>query len=199
MNMGISAALGFVLGIFVQGESPFFLLRSMLVGYHLADGSQLAAMIDGGGVTSMMRAGFIVLFSSAYAGIFEGTGMLDWASDLTRKAAKKAGLFPVTMAFGTLLCMVSCNQSLALLLTGQLCAGNYESKKDFAVDLGNSTCLIAGLIPWSIACAIPLSVLGVTAAAIPWSLYLWLNPLCHLCWRLIRPAPMKKTAEESAR
>ena len=116
--------------------------------------------------------------------------MMDWAKDFTTKASCRMGVFPVTLAFSILLCAVSCNQSLALMLTSQLCGHNYADPKDQAADLANTSCLIPGLIPWSIASAIPLSVLGVQASCLVFAVYLWGSPLCHLLWRLHRPVKM---------
>lgn len=39
---------------------------------------------------------------------------------------------------------------------------------------------IAGLIPWCIACAVPLSMLGVGVEALPYACLLYLIPLCYL-------------------
>lgn len=47
----------------------------MIFGYRSED-PQLAAMMNGGGFLSMVQVSVIVGISSAYAGIFEGTGLL---------------------------------------------------------------------------------------------------------------------------
>ena len=56
----------------------------------------------------------------------------------------------------------------------------YENKEELAMDIENSGILIAGLIPWSIACSIPLSMLGSDYRAIPFAFLLWLIPICYL-------------------
>ena len=48
------------------------------------------------------------------------------------------------------------------------------------MDIANSGVLIAGLIPWCIACSVPLSALEVSAAAVPYACLLYLIPLCYL-------------------
>ena len=53
-------------------------------------------------------------------------------------------------------------------------------REELAMDIENSGILIAGLIPWSIACSIPLAMLGADASALPYALLLWLIPLCYL-------------------
>ena len=39
---------------------------------------------------------------------------------------------------------------------------------------------VAALIPWSVAAAVPLAVLGVGPAALPLAFFLWLLPLSRL-------------------
>ena len=48
------------------------------------------------------------------------------------------------------------------------------------MDIENSGILIAGLIPWSIACSVPLSMLGVGSGALLYAYLLWLIPICYL-------------------
>ena len=47
------------------------------------------------------------------------------------------------------------------------------------MDIANSGVLLAALIPWSIAIAIPLTMLGVGLEAIPWCALLYLVPICY--------------------
>ena len=62
----------------------------------------------------------------------------------------------------------------------QVLGGAYQDREELAMDIENSGILIAGLIPWSIACSIPLAMLGADASALPYALLLWLIPLCYL-------------------
>lgn len=60
--------------IFLQGASLPNLVRAAVFGYHAPD-PVVAEMLNGGGIISMLRVAAIVCLSSAYAGIFEGTGL----------------------------------------------------------------------------------------------------------------------------
>lgn len=188
VNMGVSAAVAAVLGMTVQGLTPAALLKSAVFGFSMQNDGAVAAMMDGGGIQSMLRAGLIVMFSSAYIGIFEQTEMLGGAKEKLAQLSEKTGLFPTTLLVGIGASAVACNQTLALLLTDELCASGYKDPHQFAEDLANSTTLVPALIPWNIACAIPLGVLGVGAGALAWGFYIWLSPLCQLVWRRFVPA-----------
>ena len=47
-----------------------------------------------------------------------------------------------------------------------------------ALVLEDTTIVLAALIPWSVAVAVPLAVLEVPTAAILTAVYLYLQPLC---------------------
>ena len=80
--------------------------------------------------------------------------------------------------------MIFCNQTIATILSEQLLGDMYKkrgaSSQELASDIGNSLITICGMIPWSIACAVPLSMLDVGIGAIPFGVFLWLNPLCYI-------------------
>lgn len=40
--------------------------------------------------------------------------------------------------------------------------------------------IIAGLVPWCIACSVPLAMMGVNYGAVPFAFYLWLIPIYYL-------------------
>ena len=48
------------------------------------------------------------------------------------------------------------------------------------MDMENSVILIAGLIPWCIACSVPLGMLGAGVSSVPFACYLYLLPLIEL-------------------
>ena len=76
--------------------------------------------------------------------------------------------------------MIACNQSLATLLTAQLCEELYTRRSDLALDLEDTVIVIAPLIPWSIAGAVPLASIGAPDSSILFAVYLYLLPLYRL-------------------
>lgn len=73
--------------------------------------------------------------------------------------------------------MVSCNQTLSTILTNQLCKEVEPEKKERAIDLENTVIVVAPLIPWCIAGAVPLETIGASSASILAACYLYLIPL----------------------
>lgn len=162
--------------LFLQKMSLGGLLSCLVFGYQPPMGGE---MLGGGGILSMGTVAGIVLLSSSYAGIFEATGLLDGFEEGIRRLAEKWGSFRATAAVSIPVSAISCNQTLATILTGQLCRSLGPTRQDRALHLENSVILLAALIPWNIACSVPCATLEVGMDCLPYALYLYLVPLAN--------------------
>lgn len=181
-NMLVSIVLAFGLALFVQHRSVNELLEIMVWGYHASD-LELAHMLDGGGISSMLRVASIVCLSSSFSGIFKGTGMLRGVEKLLDTFREKAGAYPAVLVSSIFTGLVSCNQTLTLVLTHQLCSPFIKKKETMALFLENTAEVIPALIPWSIACTGVLDTVGVPGhGAVFCAFYLILLPL----WGIVR-------------
>ncbi|MDE6881066.1 MAG: hypothetical protein K2P20_06870 [Oscillospiraceae bacterium] len=167
------------LAVGIQGASLPELARAAWSGYHPADPA-LDAALGGGGVLSMAESYIIVALTGLYSGILEGTGSLAPLSGRAEALAARIGRFPAMIAVSTLCAAVLCNQAVTSMMGQQLLGRAYADREELAMDIENSGILIAGLIPWSIACSIPLAMLGADAGALPYAALLWLIPGCYL-------------------
>lgn len=167
--------------LILQGRAPLDLLKTALVGFAAAD-AQVAAMLNGGGVTSMLRVAAIVCLSSSYSVLFQKTGLLDRVKGAIGRLAGRTSPFFAMLTTSALAGMVACNQSLTILLVHQLCRELHEDPSDMALDLEDTAVVVAPLVPWSIAGAVPLSAVGAPGISVLLACYLYLLPL----WRLIR-------------
>ena len=177
--MAGSIAVSAALAVAVQGFTPGQVLLVAWEGYHPADRA-LDAVLGGGGVTSMMVSYVIVLLTGLYSGILEGTGGLEPLRHRAEALAERIGAFPAMIVVSALVAMVLCNQAVTSILSEQLLRRRYDDREELAMDIENSGILIAGLVPWSIACSIPLTMLGASYGAVGYALLLWLIPLCYL-------------------
>ena len=177
--MAGSIAVSAVLAVAVQGFTPRQVLLAAWEGYHPAD-TALNAVLGGGGVTSMMVSYIIVILTGLYSGILEGTGDLEPLQQKAETMAGRIGAFPAMIVVSALTAMVLCNQAVTSILSEQLLHRCYDDREEMAMDIENSGILIAGLVPWSIACSIPLAMLGAGSSALFYALLLWLIPLCYL-------------------
>ncbi len=181
--MALSAAAAFLITTTVQDVSVPEALRIMLAGYHPTAGP-LASVVSGGGLVSMLTPFLMIPLAALYTGILEGTGALTQAQSVLERSADRIGRFPTMILLSILASMVLCNQTIVVMMEHQLIGPVYARSgaehEELAMDIANSGVTIAGLIPWCIACAVPLSMLGVGIEALPYACLLYLIPLCYL-------------------
>lgn len=172
-----------VVGCFVEKVAFLDILKTLIFGYNSLDNG-LGAILNGGGMLSMMEVVIILSISCAYSGIFNRTDMLKSLLDKIEDACSKLGRFQVTLLVSLLTSMIFCNQTIASLMCNDLLTKPYEntggSRQELAIDMENTVIIVVGLVPWAIACTVPLTFLGVGMEALPWAAYLYLVPLCYI-------------------
>ena len=151
----------------------------LLNGFHSTDVT-VAAMLNGGGITSILKVGAIVCISSSYSGIFQATGILNGFQKMVCLLADRTKPYFAVLVTSILTSVMACNQTLAIMLTGQLCSRTEPDKLRFANNLEDSAVIIAPLVPWSIACAVPLTAAGAPGYSVLFAVFLYLLPLCDL-------------------
>ena len=178
-TMFISIVSGIVICAVVQQMSMSEIAATLWGGY-VADNMQLGAMLDGGGIVSMVNVIAIVCLSSSYFGIFNGTNMLESVQHSVELLADKTTNFFTGTVVSIVAIMISCNQTLAVMLTYQLNKDIYDDDKKTASMLADTAIVIPPLIPWSIACAVPLAAIDAPVASIFFASYLYLLPLAGI-------------------
>lgn len=176
ITMSISILCGMAVAFFIQKVSPARLVSIVLWGYTPED-PEVAALLSGGGIQSMVKVFCIVCLSSCYSGMFNGTGLLEGFRGSLNRLSQKILPFGSILVTSILTVMVSCNQTLAIMLTQQLCRDTEPDPETMASHLENTAVVIAPLIPWSIAGAVPLATVGAPTASILAACYLYLLPV----------------------
>lgn len=184
--MLISAGIAVIVALFTQEVSPGALLSFALSGYR-TQSPALSAMLDGGGITSMLRSACIICIASCYAGLFRHLGLLDFLHTLVDKTDSRLGHYATVLLVSLPVSAISCNQTLAIMLTNQVTAALPVTDQERALNLEDSVVVTAPLIPWSIASAVPLASVGAPSLSILAACYLFLLPV----WRLIRKQVIK--------
>ena len=181
--MAISVVAAFVLTVTMQDLHIAETVKIAIFGYH-PENSALAQVMSGGGFVSMFPTMVMNVFAAACTGLLEGMGLLEGLRGRLTVMREKIGLLPTLTASGTLIIMCVCNQTISIMMAHQLLGSIYEKEgkehEEFAMDIANSIVTIAGLVPWSIACSVPLSMLGVGISALPYACYLYFVPICYL-------------------
>jgi NhaC family Na+:H+ antiporter len=178
ITMSISILLAIIFSLIFQKESFYQIFRYLIFGYR-SNNPDINALFKGGGIISMLGPTVIILIASCYAGIFEKTGLLNGLKSKIRLLADKTNEFFAIFMSGIFTNMISCNQSLATILTYQLCKG-FKSDQELAIDIENTTILMASWVPWSIALAVSAKTLNVDTSAVIFAFYVYILPLYHL-------------------
>lgn len=191
--MSVSILTALPICLWVQQVPLMELVQAMLTGFHTQD-AQLSAMINGGGITSMVKVAAIVSLSSSYSGIFQKTGLLNSAKQAIAALSGRTTPYFATLCTAIVASMIACNQTLAIMLTQQLCSSLREDPQATAIDLEDSAVVVAPLVPWSIAGAVPLASVGAPSASVLLACYLYLVPL----WRTVTSLVEKKKVPRTA-
>lgn len=193
--MSVSILAAVVLCIFLRHLDAVTILKTAILGYTASD-AEVGAMLNGGGIISMMRVALIVMISSAYSGIFRKTGLLDGLCGRVTALRDKTSPYASMLLTAVLASLLACNQTLTIILTHQLCAPSQKDKEEFAINLENSAVVVAPLIPWSIAGATPLSTVGAPMTGMAFACFLYILPLCELVRRTAQQRAAKKASAQ---
>lgn len=183
INMLIGIAVGALLALFLQKITLLELFECILLGYDRKLGSDfLSQIIKGGGITSMVKAGFIVAVSSALNGVFEGTKMLDSILEFFTRNIKNTGhLILKSVVLSILAAMYGGSQTISIIMTAYIMKPAFKKQKvsvnTFARTIADTSVVLSPMIPWNIAGLVPALNMGVRVIDfIPYSYLCFILP-----------------------
>lgn len=189
ITMAVSILTGILLCLTVQKMPIGEVLHVLVMGFFPENNPELQRMLGGGGIQSMVHVGIIVCLSSSFSGIFERTGLLDGMSVQVERTAARITDYGAFLLTAVLTSMLSCNQTLATILTDQMAANVAPAARMRASWLEDTVIVISPLVPWSIAGAVPLAAIGAPDQSLLFACYLYLIPL----WNFFRPHFFEKS------
>ncbi len=173
----ISAA---TISIALQGTGIVELLRIAVLGFESPD-PLIGHVFGGGGIRSMLQPICMVTLAGTFAGIFEGTHTLDKLRGGAERLSDKLGLFPSLSLYGIAMCMLFCNQTIAIIMSSQLWSPIYDksgaSRQELSIDIANSVSVLASIVPWCVACSGPLGTLGEGFGALAYAYFPVILPI----------------------
>jgi len=198
ISMAVSILCGAAVAVFFQKETIGDVLKYIIMGYSRPEQSFLGDIMAGGGIISMINVVLIVLIAFSLSGVLEGASLLKFAGNLIIKLGKKAGIFAAVILTSIITGAFGGSQTLAVMLTYQLVRNMYDSagidKYELAVDLENTAIVMAPLIPWNIAGAVPAAALTADNSYVLYSFYLYLIPLANLVMKKFKIIKRHKMA-----
>jgi Na+:H+ antiporter, NhaC family len=184
--MLLSVLVASVIAVFVQGYQPLQVLNNILFGFRLNNHSLLQNIIEGGGITSMLKTCFVVFTACSLAGILEGIRAFDGIKNLLVNM-KLTGplLYGLTTVISTMTAAFGCTQSIAVVMTDEIMKDCYKKEENyqFALDIENSCILTSALIPWNIAALLCTATLSVSMYGfVPYAFYLYMFPIVYFLY-----------------
>ncbi|WP_455089135.1 Na+/H+ antiporter NhaC family protein [Peptoanaerobacter stomatis] len=183
--MFISIITATVLSVVYQGADIIDLLNVYVFGYK-AQNAELAKLMDGGGLVSMLKPVIIVLLSSAYFGVFDKTPILKPVKMFVEKFSRRFTVFGSMIFTAIFTSAIACSQALATVLTYQLTIDIQKDKYDHALDIENTAVILPTILPWNIAAAIPLTTIGASNESILFAFFIILLPIYTFIKRIIK-------------
>lgn len=179
---------GFIIMVTLQDMSIAEALKCCIVGFEPYE-EDLKDIIGGGGAVSMLETCGVIMLSCSYSGIFKGTDMLMELQDRINNIMNKTGRFIMMILLGIVTSIVFCSQTIAVILCSDLMTKPYlstgGSKEEMAIDIENSTILISVMIPWNIACSVPLEMMGAGTGALMYSYLIFVLPVVYIFMKKI--------------
>lgn len=182
ISMGVSIFLASCVAFFIQQESLKNIINYLIFGFNKFNGTPLEKIIKGGGIISMIKAGFLIIISCSLIGMFEQLKIMHFIKSKINNIDSRSKLFSYSTLISFITSMIGANQTIAIIMTEQIMEEIYDNKQvkrlEFAKDLENTAVVLAPVIPWNIACYVPCTMLGISSIKfIPFAFYLWLLPL----------------------
>lgn len=175
-TLATSSAVGAMLCLWLQHMDLMDVLQVIFLGFHPGDG-ELAKIMYGGGIISMVNVFIIVMLSSCYTGMFGETGFLHGIKDHVRSMAEKITPYGAVVATSLAVACVSCNQTMTIIMGKELCQDLVADKERFALQLEDTAVMIPAAIPWGIAGGVPLAAVGAPITGILTAVYIFFVPL----------------------
>ncbi|MDH3507730.1 MAG: Na+/H+ antiporter NhaC [Gammaproteobacteria bacterium] len=183
-SMLASVATALLLAVIVQDRPLTDVLASLNVGYVSSTGAgQLDALLNRGGIQSMMWTLSLALVALALGGLLDRAGFVRvLMSGLLARVKRSASLMAATIGSGVVANMSMGEAYLSIIFGGQIFRESYRANRLQKVML--SRCLEEGatlstsLIPWTTAGAFYAGVLGMSALEYaPWAFFNYINPV----------------------
>lgn len=151
LNVLISMFISIFVGFFNEHAAFSDMISSLIYGYKSTN-LDVARIIYGGGLISVLNVVVLVGISASFSGIIKNTDLIEIFNKITSKVMKKTNEYVAVVIFSIIYSVIGCNQSVPVILISETMGENIKDKKLFALMIENSTIVIPMIIPWNTAC-----------------------------------------------
>jgi NhaC family Na+:H+ antiporter len=180
--ISIASAIG--IGVIFQRVTWYEWLHAMWFGYH----SSMFDSLQTKGLFDMVELIVLIGLAGAFNGILEENRVLE-AYMQKLLGGSSTSLFAATFRtslFGLGLGMVSCTQTLPIMMSGRSLLPFWEERfprSQLARVVADSSLILAAMIPWNMLAIVCGTIVGVPVEQyFGYAPFLWALPLCTLIW-----------------
>lgn len=182
--MIIGVIIGSIVSIVYQNVPIQILIRHIWSGFEANTTSKLVnEILSSGGIVSMLEVILIVIGAISLSNILQGTGVIDYLTkDTISKIKSKKELIIKTGIISSILTVITCDQTIGIVLPSKLLIEKYEELEVDAVILARTISdtgtIIAPLMSWNVNSLLITLVTGVSCLAYaPFAILCFLAPL----------------------
>lgn len=177
---------GAVITVIMQHLSIAEISKAIMFGYHASTPSQqLNDLLVSGGVVSMIEVVLIVMCAISLSSLLEGTGLIEKImSKVINATDNKGSLILNTGIISSTLTVVTCDQTMGIVLTGRLLRNKYDElhldRGILARTISDTGTIIAPLMPWNINALIISVIVGSSISYQPYAVLCYISPMITL-------------------
>jgi len=189
---------GITISLILQKLEFNNIFRAIFLGYKgNTASSELNEILVSGGIASMLEVIFIVMGVVALNSLFEGTGIIQpIINNMIYKVKSKGELIFKTGIISGILTIVTCDQTVGIILPGRLLKKKYDElgvkHTILARTISDTGTIIAPLMPWNVNSIIILIISGVSAVAYaPYTVFCYLSPIMTFAFLFLYKLKLK--------
>lgn len=167
-NMSIGLLAGMGISYFLQGLKINEIIEVVFVGYKASTGIiELDGILKGGGIVPMVEVVLMIMGAVALSSIFEGTNIIHIIiENMIKKIKTESELIFKTSMLSIVGMVVTCDQTVGILLPGKFLKSKYEEFKIeniiLARTIADTGTTVAPLIPWNVNALIIMVISGIS-------------------------------------
>ncbi len=175
---------GSILSICFQNVSTLDLLNYMIFGYNINSASEIInSTLISGGVISMVSVVLIVIGAISLGSMLQGMEIISYLTkDIIKTIKNKKDLILKTSFISSILTIVTCDQTIGIVIPSKLLKEKYDeikvSRGMLARTISDTGVIIAPIMPWNVNALIITSVTGVSCLRYaPFSMLCFIFPI----------------------
>ena len=176
--------IGITVSIFYQNITFQQVSKYIWSGFDANTTSQMVKdILVSGGVISMVEVVLIVIGAIALSNMLQGTGIIEYLTkDIIKKINNRKELIVKTSLISSILTIITCDQTMGIILPSQLLKEKYENmgvdRSILARTISDTGTIIAPLMSWNVNSLIISSVTGVSCVSYaPFAVLCFIAPL----------------------